>query len=57
MRQFDSLPIDSKKAKILTKHPANFYELRLGADKKYTLIIKNQTDFWAVSKYLLIQKD
>ncbi len=57
VRQFDSLPIDSKKAKILTKHPANSYELRLGADKKYTLIIKNQTDFWAVSKYLLIQKD
>lgn len=55
IRTFDRLATDSKSAKILTKHPENSYELVRGEDKKYTLIIKNPTDFWNASKYLIIQ--
>lgn len=55
IRTFDRLSTDSKSAKILTKHPENSYELVRGEDKKYTLIIKNPTDFWNASKYLIIQ--
>lgn len=57
MRQLDRLDTNSKYAKILTKHPATSYELIKGSDKKYSLIIKNPTDFWSTSKYLLIQID
>ena len=55
VRTFDRLATDSKSAKILTKHPEGSYELIRGEDKKYTLVIKNPTDFWNASKYLIIQ--
>ena len=55
VRTFDRLATDSKSAKILTKHPESSYELTRGEDKKYTLVIKNPTDFWNASKYLIIQ--
>jgi chromosome segregation ATPase len=55
VRTFDRLETDSKSAKILTKHPESSYELVRGADKKYTLIIKNPENFWNASKYLIIQ--
>lgn len=55
VRTFDRLATDSKYAKILTKHPEGSYELTRGEDKKYTLVIKNPTDFWNASKYLIIQ--
>jgi chromosome segregation ATPase len=55
VRTFDRLETDSKSAKILTKHPETSYELVRGADKKYTLIIKNPENFWNASKYLIIQ--
>ena len=55
VRTFDRLETDSKSAKILTKHPEGSYELVRGADKKYTLVIKNPTSFWNASKYLIIQ--
>ena len=55
VRTFDRLATDSKSAKILTKHPEGSYELTRGEDKKYTLVIKNPTDFWNASKYLIIQ--
>ena len=55
VRTFDRLETDSKSAKILTKHPEGSYELVRGADKKYTLIIKNPENFWNASKYLIIQ--
>ena len=55
VRTFDRLATDSKSAQILTKHPEGSYELTRGEDKKYTLVIKNPTDFWNASKYLIIQ--
>ena len=55
VREFNVLHINSKTAKILTKHPVGSYELERGSDKKYTLRISNPNDFWSVSKYLIIQ--
>ena len=55
IRTFDRLETDSKSVKILTKHPESSYKLVRGADKKYTIEIKNPTSFWNASKYLIIQ--
>ena len=56
-RELDAVEINSKRARVLTKHPVSSYELRQKADKTYTLIIKNHTDFWSMSKYLLVRID
>lgn len=56
-RELDAVEINSKRARVLTKHPVSSYELRRKADKTYTLIIKNHTDFWSMSKYLLVRID
>ena len=56
-RELDAGEINSKRARVLTKHPVSSYELRQKADKTYTLIIKNHTDFWSMSKYLLVRID
>lgn len=55
IRVFDRLDTGVKSAKILTKHPESSYQLQRNADKTYVLIIKNPTDFWSVSRYLIIQ--
>ena len=57
VRDFGVLRINSKTAKILTKHPAGSYALERGSDKKYTLRITNPETFWSVSKYLIVQTD
>ena len=55
IRHFDHLEIGSKSAKILTKHPETSYEIVENSDKTKVLLIKNATDFWSVSRYLIIQ--
>lgn len=55
IRAFDRLEIASKSAKILTKHPETSYELVENTDRTKVLVIKNPTDFWSVSRYLIIQ--
>lgn len=55
-RTLEELPLHSKKAKILTKHPADSYEL-LDVDGVKTLKITNSAKFWELSNYLVIQID
>ena len=55
VRTFDRLETGSKSEKILTKHPENSYELVRDENKVYTLVIKNPTEFWNASRYLIIQ--
>jgi len=55
LRNISSIPTNSKKAKILSLHPANSYNLVTGADKKITIVITNPSKFWSVSKYLVVQ--
>ena len=53
------LPINKKKAVLLSNHPTGSYKLVSTADKKLVekLVILNYTDFWSRSKYLVITAD
>ena len=51
--QVTSIPIGSKKAKVLTTHPSSSYTLT-GEKPVKSLDISNATDFWSASKYLVI---
>jgi uncharacterized coiled-coil protein SlyX len=53
------LPINKKKAVLLSNHPTGSYKLVSTADKKLVekLVILNYTDFWSRSKYLVIAAD
>ena len=44
----------SKKAEMLTSHPAGSYTLQPDAQKQYVLRITNPQQFWSTSKYLVI---
>lgn len=44
----------SKKAELLTNHPAGSYTLEKNAQKQYVLRITNPQAFWSTSKYLVI---
>lgn len=52
------LPINKKKATLLSNHPVGSYKLE-SADKKSVdkLVILNYADFWSRSKYLVIVAD
>ncbi|MBP1640495.1 MAG: hypothetical protein H6Q17_2078 [Bacteroidetes bacterium] len=54
-RNLSSIPTNSKKAKILSLHPADSYNLVTGADNKITIEITNASKFWSASKYLVVQ--
>ncbi|MDR0828733.1 MAG: hypothetical protein LBN95_01285 [Prevotellaceae bacterium] len=47
--------INSKSAKILTIHPKNSYSLKKDNENSFTLTILAPTDFWSVSRYLVVQ--
>lgn len=56
IRVVNEIPIKSKKAKVITSHPASSYEL--SGDKVIDkLVIKDPQEFWSVSKYLVIVVD
>ncbi len=57
LRDLSQIPLHSKKAKLLTLHPASSYELVPDGDKKLTLNIKDAKTFWSNSKVLIIQVD
>jgi predicted nucleic acid-binding Zn-ribbon protein len=56
IRQVKSIPLYSKKAKILTNHPQGSYSLD-NPDGNYVLTIKDYKEFWSVSRYLVIEVD
>lgn len=50
-----NIPINSKKAKLVTSHPTDSYVLEKDNDDKYTnLHITEPVKFWAASKYLVV---
>lgn len=53
-RTLSELPLHSKKAKILSKHPTGSYEF-LDNDGVKTLKILNPTKFWELSNFLIVQ--
>ncbi len=56
-RNFSSLPLHSKKAKVLTNQPTDSYEIRSDASDQKTLVITNPTRFWNASNFIVIQID
>jgi len=52
--KLSSIPLNVKKARLVTSHPSSSYKLE-GSDKKVDkLVITNATEFWSTSKYLVI---
>lgn len=49
--------LNSKKAKLVTSHPEDSYELVMKDDMVNKLVIKDIAAFWGVSKYLVIVID
>jgi len=55
---FTELPINKKKAVLLSNHPSGSYKLvATGKKSVEKLVILNYTDFWSSSKYLVIAAD
>ncbi len=57
LRTLSQIPLFSKKARLLTIHPAGSYELVPDGDKQLTLSIRDAKAFWSNSKTLIIQVD
>ncbi len=57
IREVETIPTNAKRAKILTKHPVTSYTFDRDENRQYVLKIKNATDFWSTSKYLIVQVD
>lgn len=55
--QVNTIPIDSKGAKLVTTHPSDSYTLNKEKDKVVSISITNAEKFWSASKYLVVVKD
>ncbi len=53
IREFNQLTLNSKKAKVITNHPATAYHFT-GVKTVESLVIDKPEEFWKASKYLLI---
>ena len=56
-RSLSVVPLHSKKAKVLSKHPAESYNIETDAQGMKTLKIVNGTRFWEMSNFLIVQID
>ena len=56
-RSLSAVPLHSKKAKVLSKHPAESYTIDTDAQGMKTLKIINGTRFWEMSNFLIVQID
>lgn len=52
-RKFDYLPLNSRKADVISVHPVNSFHIS-GDNSADTLFIDNPNKFWSVSKYLVV---
>ncbi len=55
IRELNELPLGAKKVEILSSHPTNSYELREQADGTRTLVIKDPTEFWSNTRFLVVK--
>ena len=55
IRTTKEIKLYSKRAELLTTHPSGSYELVKDDKGQLTLKITNPTEFWSVSRYLVIQ--
>ncbi len=55
IREVTTIPVDSKKAELVTEHPETSYELKKDANGKIEyLLIKDPNEFWRMSNYLVM---
>ena len=58
LRKISALPVFSKKAQLITIHPAESYEFSQGSEKQIdSLKIIHPDDFWSSSKFLVLMID
>lgn len=57
IRDFKELPLNVKKAQVVTVHPAGSFHLTGGSKKVESLVIDQPEEFWKASKYLLVVVD
>ncbi len=51
-----TIPVNSKKAKLITEHPTDSYQLIRKNENTIAYIeIKNPSEFWKISKYAVVQ--
>ena len=55
IRKGKEIKLYSKRAQLLTAHPAGSYEMVKDDKEQITLKITNPNQFWSVSRYLVIQ--
>ena len=54
IRDVTSIDLKSKGGTVLSLHPRSSYKIKV-VDKKATLEIINPTDFWSITKYLVVR--
>ncbi len=55
IRNTNQFPLNAKRAKLITEHPANSYKLVEENDKIAYLEIENPREFWKLSKYVIVE--
>ncbi len=56
VREIKTIPINSKNAKLITKHPSNSYSLVMEGDNKIAYLeIKDPDQFWKISRYAVVE--
>ncbi len=55
IREVDSIPLFRPKAKLLTSHPEDSYNLEENSEGALILKIVDKDRFWSTSKYLVVQ--
>ncbi|MDR0766157.1 MAG: hypothetical protein LBF09_04370 [Odoribacteraceae bacterium] len=54
VRKVQTIPLNSKKAKVVSLHPTNSYSITAGDDKQLVLTITDTEKFWKQTKYLVV---
>jgi peptidoglycan hydrolase CwlO-like protein len=55
IRNANQIPINKKKAKLISEHPNNSYRLVEENDKIAYLEIENPEEFWKITKYAIVE--
>lgn len=57
IREWREIYFTAKRPRILTNMPSSSYEITTTGNRNFTLTVKNPSDFWRISSYLIIQTD
>lgn len=57
IRKWREVSFTAKRPRILTNMPTSSYEITTTGNREFTLTVKNPSDFWRISTYLVIQTD